>query len=750
MRSPANQHSLQSLTQLIVILITVAGTAGTAFAQNTDSERPRIGLALSGGGARGAAHIGVLKVLEREHIPIDYIAGTSMGSIVGGMYASGMPPEEIEAKLIAVDWDDVFEDKIDRENRSFRRKSDDRLWLIDRKPGYSDGKLKLPSGLVQGQKINNLLTALTLHVADIDDFDDLGIPFRAVAADIRTGEKVVLGSGSLAMAIRASMSIPAIMSPVAWGDMLLVDGGIASNLPIETVRAMGADIIIAVDISTPLKKEDVAQSIFTVAEQLSGFLTRRNVEAELRTLGERDILLIPELGDIESAQFDRIDEAVPTGLQAAEENVAALRAFALNVEAYDAHVAARSQPKSEVPTIEFVRFENESKLSEEFLVAKLEIPRLGQTMDVERLEKNIDVLYGLELFSNVSYQLLQEDGEHGLEIHVVPKSWGPDYLQFGVELRSSFSGNGVFNVKASLLKTAMNSWNGEWRTGISVGVEPAFLTDFYQPLGIRSRWFAGASALLDQFNVNVFQPGTNNVEEQFGIKRLAASIYGGREFGTWGRGILTYSRGRGEREIRIGDPSTPDQNFDIGELSFALEVDELDDLYFPTHGYIARAIYKTNQTSLGSDQDYDQALFRGGFARSWGRNTFEGGIDYRTTVSGDAPLERRFRGGGLFNFSGFEFNQLSGQHYGRLIGTYRRELLQVGLGVLWAGTSIEYGNVWENRDDIDIGDGIFAGSVFLGAQTLLGPLHFGYGLAEGGASSFYFYLGPVRDGPALQ
>jgi NTE family protein len=155
----------------------------------------------------------VLQVLEREHIPVDYIAGTGMGSIVGGMYASGLSPEEIEAQLVAVDWDDVFDDKIDRKNRSFRRKSDDRLWLINRKPGFSGRKIKLPPGLVQGQKINSMLTALTLHVSDIDDFDELAIPFRAVAADIRTGEKVVLGSGSLATAIRASMSIPATSHP---------------------------------------------------------------------------------------------------------------------------------------------------------------------------------------------------------------------------------------------------------------------------------------------------------------------------------------------------------------------------------------------------------------------------------------------------------------------------------------------------------------------------------------------------------
>ena len=750
MRKLFDRNSLQKLILLLLVMIAYPGSASEALAQDTDGDRPRIGLALSGGGARGAAHLGVLKILERENIPIDYIAGTSMGSIVGGMYASGLSPEEIEAQLVAVDWEDVFDDKIDRESRSFRRKSDDRLWLINRKPGFSGRKIKLPPGLVQGQKINNMLTAPTLHVSDIDDFDDLAIPFRAVAADIRTGEKVVLGSGSLAIAIKASMSIPAIMSPVPWGDQMLVDGGIASNLPIETVRAMGADIIIAVDISTPLKGEDVAQSILSITGQLTGFLTRRNTEAEISTLGERDVLLIPDLGDITSAEFDRIDEAVPTGIKAAEENLTALRAFSLNAEAYEAHVAARSLPRSELPTINFVRFENESSLPEEFFLARLEVSQLGQTMDVSRLEKKIDELYGLELFSNISYRLVREDGEHGLEIEVIPKSWGPDYLQFGTEVRSSFNGEGVFNVKASLLKTEMNSWNAEWRTGISIGVEPAFITDFYQPLGLKSRWFVGASALYDQFNISVFQADTDNIVQQFGIKRLAGSIYGGREFGTWGRVILTYTRGRGERSIRIGDPGIPDQDFDIGELSFGLEVDELDDLYFPSHGHIVRAVFKTNQTSLGSDLDYDQVLFRGGFTRSWGKNTFEGGLDYRSTVSGDAPPERRFRAGGLFNFSGLEFNQISGQQYGRLIGTYRRQLFDIGLGELWAGSSLEYGNVWENRDDIDIGDGFFAGSLFLGANTLLGPLFFGYGLAEGGASSFYIYLGPTRDGPALQ
>ncbi len=749
MLSPFDRPAIQTAT-LICFLFLVAGHTATASAQKAVNDRPRIGLALSGGGARGAAHIGVLRVLERERIPIDYIAGTSMGSIVGGMYAAGMSLEEIESQLLAVDWNDVFDDKIDREDRSFRRKTDDRLWLIDRKPGFSDGKLKLPTGLVQGQKINSLLSALTLPVADIDDFDVLAIPYRAVAADIQTGETVVLGSGNLPKAINASMSVPAIMAPVPWGDRMLVDGGIASNLPIRVVRDMGSEIVIAVDIGTPLSEDDVAQSLLSIAEQLSGFLTRRNVNAEIATLTEQDILITPDLGDIESGDFDRIAEAVPTGFEAAEAALARLRAYALDEEAYAAHVAARVLPSGEVPVIEFVHFDNESRISDEFLRGRLGVSKLDQPLDVEVLEKAIDELYGLDIFSVVAYEIVQEDGKHGLWIRALPKSWGPDYLQLGIKWNTSFNGEGNFNFSAGLLKTELNSWNGEWRTVVAMGEEPGIITDFYQPLGTQAAWFAGAQAGFNQFNVNEFSVDSADIEEQFRIQRFAVTAYAGREFGTWGQGSLRYTRGTGNREIRIGDPTTPDEDFDIGELSLKLEVDELDNLYFPHHGHIAAATYRINRTGLGSSEDYDQALFNAGIARTRGKNTIQLGIDYRTTTSGVAPPERQFRAGGLFNVSGFEFNQLSGQHYGQVIGIYRRELSHIGFAHLSVGTSLEYGNVWENRSDIDFGDGLLAGSLFLGADTGIGPVYLGYGMAEGGNSSFYLYVGALRNDPVLQ
>jgi NTE family protein len=725
------------------------------LAQDADTDRPRIGLALSGGGARGAAHIGLLKVLERERIPIDYIAGTSMGSIVGGMYASGMSPEEIEEQLAAVDWDDVFQDKIDRKNRSFRRKSDDRLWLIGGKVGFNDGNITLPAGLIQGQKINQLLISLTLPVADIEDFDNLSIPFRAIAADIQTGETVVLGSGSLPKAIRASMSIPAIMAPVPYGDRKLVDGGIASNLPIKTVRAMGADIVIAVDISTPLSEEDASASLLSVTGQLTGFLTRRNVEAEIATLTSQDLLLVPDLGDIATGDFDRISEAVPTGAASAEEHLDQLKVHALDEAAYTAHVAARPRPGDGVPMIEFVRFENESTISDAFLLGKIQASQPGETLvgrplDVETLQVGIDELYGLELFSHISYAVVNEEGKHGLHVLVKPKAYGPDYLQLGIKWQTSFNGEGNFNFSTSLLKTELNAWNAEWRNAVVIGEEPGALTDFFQPLGESSRWFAGARASIDQFNVNSFEPGTVNIEEQFRITQSAASLYAGREFGTWGRGNVIYTRGAGDREIRIGDPNTPDVDFDIGEISVELQADRLDDLYYPSDGHFLSARYRVNRTELGSSQDYEQALIDGRFARSSGKNTFLFSAAYRSTTSGVATPERRFRAGGLFNLSGYEFNQFSGQHLGLVSAQYRRKFFSTGIADVSVGASLEYGNVWENKSDMDLSNGLLAGSLFLGADTGIGPIFLGYGLAQGGTSSFYLYVGTLRNDPALR
>ena len=278
-----------------------------AAPEEMQDNRLKVGLVLSGGGARGAAHIGVLKVLRDLRVPVDFIVGTSMGAIIAGLYASGMSIEEIEKALQTIDWSSAFRDKLDRKDRSFRRKRDDDFYLMKIKPGFRDGKLLFPSGVVQGQKIDLILKSLTLAVAHVDNFDELGIPYRAVATDIVTGDAIVLGSADLALAMRASMSVPGALSPVKIDGRLLVDGGVANNLPVDVARQLGADVVIAVDISTPLKKRDEISSMFSITGQLTGLLTRGNTEEQINSLGDNDILIIPDLGDITTAEFDRVD-----------------------------------------------------------------------------------------------------------------------------------------------------------------------------------------------------------------------------------------------------------------------------------------------------------------------------------------------------------------------------------------------------------------------------------------------------------
>jgi len=738
----------------IALLATTDGT-GVALAQDPDTERPKIGLVLAGGGARGASHVGVLKVLERERIPIDYVAGTSMGSIVGGMYAAGMSPEEIERQMAAVDWDGVFHDKVDREDRSYRRKTDDKLWLFGAKPGFSEGKLKLPPGLVQGQKIGLLLTSLTLPVAEIKSFDDLPIPFRAIAADIQTGEKVVLDSGDLAKAIRASMAVPAALAPVHWDGRRLVDGGIASNLPVEVVKDMGADIIIAVDLGEPLSEHELGESLLSIVDQLTGMLVRDNVERELAMLEESDILILPDLGDIGSGDFDRVVEAIPPGVVAAELKLGELRRLSISASEYAAHVNARNKPRTDMPVIEFVRFKNNTSVSDEFLMGRLQTtmrgdPVVGKPLDPEHVEQAINELYALDIFAHVDYELIEEDGRYGLQLTAIEKSWGPNYIQLGAKWNSSFNGNGVLSIAVSYLKTEVNSWNGEWRTAVAIGDEPGFFTDFYQPLGKGADWFVGGRVVGQQFNINVFEEGSNNVVEQFKIGRIGANVYGGREFGVWGRASLGYSRGGGNREIRIGDPSIPDQDFDIGEVAFLLEADRLDNRFFPKTGHAASALYRYSDTSFGATSDFEQVLIAGSIARSHGRNTLFFYGDYKSTIEGIAPPERLFRAGGLFNLSGFEFNQLSGQNFAQVGAVFRRDFIDLGLMEVSAGVGVDFGNVFQSRSDMSFDNALLGGSVFLGADTFLGPVFIGYGLAETSDGTFYVSIGNVRSDPILQ
>ena len=333
---PLLQLACAVLLAIPPVLATAAGTAPVVTA------RPKIGLVLSGGGARGAAHIGVLKVLEEHRIPIDFIAGTSMGSLVGGLYASGLSPAQLDSVISNTDWTETFADNIPRGDRSFRRKRDDDLYLVKHKPGFRGGTLLFPPGILDGHRVDLLLKRLTLPVVTVRDFDELSIPYRAVAADIVTGEAVVLDHGDLALAMRASMSIPAAFAPREIDGRLLVDGGIVNNFPIDVVRRMGADVVIAVDIATPAAGREQLGSVPAITAQLATLASEQNSRRQIASLAGRDVFIQPPLGSITVASFDRATEAVAIGERAAREALPALERLAVSPEEYGAYQAART------------------------------------------------------------------------------------------------------------------------------------------------------------------------------------------------------------------------------------------------------------------------------------------------------------------------------------------------------------------------------------------------------------------------
>jgi NTE family protein len=707
--------------------------------------RSKVGLVLSGGGARGGAHIGVLKALEELRVPVDYIAGTSIGAIIGGFYVSGMSVAELEELVESLEWNSAFLNVTPRQLKSFRRKRDDDLFLVDQKPGLNDGEFELPVGLVQGQVIDTIISRVTLRASQASNFDELAIPFRAVAGDLATGEPVVLSSGSLAKAIRASMSIPAALSPIEIDGRLLVDGGIAMNLPVEVAQEMGAETIIAVDISSSLLTRESMRSVLDVTTQLTNLLTRTGTLQQRDKLRPQDILVTPQFSDdLGSVSFARMEEAIQTGYDAVMARRAEFERLSLPEVAYEAHIAARRDPRMrELPIIDFVRLDNDAPIDDAVIEARLGAIELGEPLDVDAVEQAMNTVYGLEYYQNVRYGLVDEGDRTGIELELDQRSWGPHYLQLGMTYSTAADSDALFGLAASYLSTAINPRGGEWRATFVIGDEPAFRADRYQPFGERGLYFFAPSVTLTSNQFNVFQGDQRVTEAQ--LREATAELAIGRELPSWGEYRFGLRSARGEFDLRVGDPAyIPEGTFRRGEFFGRFGIDTLDGVAFPREGTLALVEWRASRLRpLQADADFDQLLISGAHARTWGRHTLFTTLRYDTTISGEASASRLLRMGGFFDISGLNRNQLFGQHATRIGASYYRRIGDLALFPAFAGVSVEFGNVWESRSDINAHDSILGGSFWAGVSTPVGPVYLGYGRAEGGEDAFYISLGRV-------
>ena len=730
---------------VVVSLLLTTGTATAAADDACTHEipvgRPKVGLVLGGGGARGAAHIGVIRLLQEMHIPIDYVAGTSMGSLVGAFYATGMTAEQLQSTVEAIDFTTLFQDSTARADQPYLRKLDDNLGLFGPKVGIGPKSQLLPLGAIHGQKIYFLFEKLTSARVRDTSFDDLPIPYRAVATDIIDGEAVVIGQGNLAVAMRASMSVPGAFDPVVYGNHLLVDGGLADNVPIDVVRKMGADVVIAVDVGTPLEPRESLTSLVSITAQLTGLLVVRNANAQIATLTDRDVLIRPKLGDdITSSSFDSVDKAIPIGYQGALEKRDQLARLSVDPSIYAAHRRYVETCVSGPPSVQFVKLDNRSRFSDKVIWDHLHVP-LDQPLDTASLDRQIQQIYGLGFLDLVRYQYVEEDGKTGVLIHVDQDARGTRFLEWGLDLFSDGDDTNA-NLRLAVLNTALDDYGSELRTLLQLGETPAFLMEMHKALGPGLRWYFNPSVFAERADLDTFD-SSGHMLNRYQVDQIGGQLNIMREIGQDAAVSAGFRRFSGHAEVEIGDPHLSDYNYNGAEYVFNLSWDQLDDRYFPNHGGLGRIEYIVSAKDLGADQAYQQVVSQIVGAWTVGRHTLIGGARYDITVNNDAPIYALFRGGGLFDLSGLEPNRVNGPNYGLAFASYRINLQESGgLFPAYAGVSAEFGNAGEQKKD-PFSQGIMNGSLYFGYRSPIGPLYWGVGFAEDGQRVYFLRVGNV-------
>jgi NTE family protein len=705
-------------------------------------KRPKICLVLSGGGARGAAHVGVLKVLEEYRVPIDCIVGTSMGALVGAGYATGTSIAEMEQINAEISTELLFKEAPPRDELSMRRKTDDYLPYIGPEFGIGGKGFGLPKGVVSGVQLETVLRRLA-KAKGYHNFDKLPIPFRAVATDLVTGKAVVFSKGELANVMRASMSVPGAVAPAEFGGKILVDGMLTSNLPVETARAMGADIIIAVNVGTPLLKRDELTSILGVTGQMLSILTEQNVQKSLAALKPADILITPELGDYSTGDFDNLPKIAPLGEEAARKQAERLAQLSLPPAEYAA--LRKRQTVAVLPDlspVDEIRFEDLQRVNPKSVQATMET-RVGQTIDQKTLDRDMRRIYGTGDFEHVNYRLFDEAGKRVLAVDAVEKSWGPDYLHFGLGLSSDFKGDAYYNLLATYRQTWINSLGAEWRTDAQFGRTGALHTEFYQPLNAEGWFFVAPHAGISRRSTYLYQG-----DERLASYDISSDVVGvdaGIQFRQYGTVRLGIEGGKAEPKLDTGPQSLDPGESPVSQGAYTARLlfDRLDNVNFPRMGWSGRLNVYDSTSQLGADSNYTKWFAEGTGVYTYGKHTFNFAVKAGGKV-GTNPLPRydQFQWGGFLRQSGYRTDQLYGENlvYGRFM-YYHRILRGSLLEGAYGGFSLEAGKV---GDPLVPGspDGLLkSGSLFVAVDSPVGPAYLGYGHAQDGNSSFYFYLG---------
>lgn len=735
MRNCFSEPHFSHFFRTLVAFLLAGYTLSAASAES--APRPRIGLVLGGGGARGSAHIGVLQELEKLRVPVDCIAGTSMGSLVAAAYASGLNPNEMKDRLSQVDWGDLFEDNPGRAELNYRDRRLAESYYPGLELGLTKEGLQMSRGIVGGQKLKLFFTRLVGADKGGRTIESLTLPLSIIATDIGTGERVAYREGDLTMAMRASMSVPGLLAPVEYNGRRLVDGGLVDNLPVGEVRSLcNADIVIAVNVGSPLIKPENVNSLISVTVQMVNILTEQNVIHSLALLKPGDILIKPDLEGIGAADFDKYREAAEQGRKATIAAAEQLKRYSVPEPEYLAWWKKVEGAERIAPRIDEIEIAGLKQANPESVARHLRV-RPGDRLDAVRMEEDVARIFGDGYYEDVNYSLLTTRERNILRITPTEKSWGHNYLRFGLQFEASDIAHD-FAVRAAYHKRWINHLGGEWLTGVAVGQQASLFTEIYQPLDATQRFFVEPVISFKKEFVDIYQDDDRIAQYKFHERQ--ANLAAGMNVGTIGQIRLGWQVRELDGSVEIGSPMQPVGKNNLQGWTSTLDFDQLDRAFFPSKGWAARVEYYSEHRQA----DYSKLSVDLRAAKSMGLYTLNGRLYYVDSPKGQLPVYDAAALGGFLRLSGFAADQLIGGklRFGNIRGEKIIGKMPLGLtGDIRAGLSLEAGKVDERFSEINRHGWQRSMSVYLGGETPVGPLYFGFGHVFDGPSSIYLFLG---------
>lgn len=736
--------------RLLIALLcaTACAKAPSAHAEKVrtakEGDRPRVGLVLAGGGALGFAHVGVLRVLERNRIPVDVVTGTSMGAIVGGAYAAGVDLQTMEGILADTDWDALFSEGIPRSFLPFRSKPGRNRELFgDAKIAIKEGSIVTPTGIVTGQNVLPLLQRLYGNVPSPVDFNALPLPFRAVTADIETGQPVIPGGGDLSTIVRASMSVPGVFTPVEMDGKLLVDGGIVNNLPIDIAKQLGATRLIVVELNADFSRRDKLTSPLAISGQIVSLLLSQNSAIQKQSLSTNDVLIEPPLTGYSAADFGKGKEIMALGEATAEKLVSSLSSFVVSESEYAAYKQRRMrQIPAEGPVITAIKVDNSSPIADEAILAELKI-KPGDRFSLDDIESAVQRVYHMGAFEEVKYGFIDTSAGREVTVTTERKPWSDKFFRLGASLQDDFDGNESYRLGIEYRNTTLSTPGSYASVQAEIGLTPSLIGEFYQPFAKGSPYFVAPTVGLTR--TNILLRSNDEVIAQYFRDVIQGGVAVGRQLGSVGEMRVTGRRGSGDLNRNLGDPTLQELSYEIGEVSSTIDIDTLDNPDLPSKGTLLRVSELSSLPDLGASDEFHQVVSSAVLPFTFNDTTT---ISLRGEVGNtwlNRPVERSFTFGGFLDVSGFAQNSLIASDYatGRLMiydrfSTFRAPLL--GLDI-FGGMSLEHSSLRSDLPAVNDLTSLTSGSVFVGADTPILPVYLGFGMAEGGVNSIYLAIG---------